>query len=78
MKKLLLKSLFFVISVLIFSTLIGSITYPLGKMKQDFIPYMIGYYKFFLEFLGLVVVCGGASFLCFFFLYKLYKKIFEA
>jgi hypothetical protein len=78
LKKITLKGLFFIVSLLIVVSLIASVTYlVIGSHKQSFVEYMISYYKFFLEFLTLASIIGLVVGLSMYGLKKLYDKIFK-
>lgn len=76
-KTIVLKGLFFLVSLFVIISIIAIVTYfILGNHKQGFGEYMISYYKFFIEFIVLAVViglCVGGSM---YGIKKLYDKIF--
>lgn len=76
-KTIVLKGLFFLVSLFVVISLIAMITYViLGAHKQSFTEYMISYYKFFTEFMVLATaigLCVGGSIHG---IKKLYDKIF--
>lgn len=76
-KQLTLKSIFFIIAIFIFGGIIGSVCFLISNPKEAFIPYMISYGKFFMNFLILSSVMGVISFGFIYLITNLYKKLFS-
>jgi hypothetical protein len=76
-KTIVLKGLFFLLSVIVLSTLIGLSTYFTAPTKYGFVEYFKNYYKFFFEFLGMLLLFGGVTLVTMSGLIKLYNKLFK-
>ena len=76
-KTIILKGLFFLVSLFAVISTIAVVTYFILGSKLEFGEYMILYYKFFLEFIALALMIGLMVGLSIYGIKKIYDKLFN-
>lgn len=77
-KNITLKGVFFLVSIFIMGTAVGSVSYlTTSKHKEDYVGYMKAFYGFFIEAISIMGLMCLTVFGLMYLLSKAYKTLFK-